>query len=418
MAPPSLSSIDETTHPSIRQPLYRFVRKYNRKHVFAAACLGMLVFGIVMTVLGSILPSLIERFAVDKAAAGSSITLMSIGILIGSLVFGPIVDRYGFKGMLTACTFLVLLGLEGLAFAPSFDLLRAAVFFVGFGGGVINGGTNALVSDISEDGRSADLSLLGVFFGLGAFGVPFSLGFLLETFSYSILTAAIGGPVLCALVYFAGVRFPLPKQPQGFPIARGAALARDPALVWIGALLFLQSGVEITTGGWTTTFFEEEIGVDPGAAAFALSLFWIGMTAARLVLGSVLKRHNPARVLRICIGIALAGSILMLASQSAWLAYPGIFLTGVGLAASFPVGLGYAGDLYPLISGTAFSILLVMALTGGSLLPYAAGVLGGVFGLRAAFLMTPIALLVMLVVLSLALRHIRARSEQPESTMS
>lgn len=150
---------------------------YNRKHVFAAACLGMLVFGIVMTVLGSILPSLIDRFAVDKAAAGSSITLLSVGILAGSLVFGPLVDRYGFKGMLTACSLLVFLGLEALAFAPSFDLLRAAVFFVGFGGGVINGGTNALVSDISEEGRSAGLSLLGVFFGLGASAFRFCLAF-------------------------------------------------------------------------------------------------------------------------------------------------------------------------------------------------------------------------------------------------
>lgn len=373
----------------------------------------MLVFGIVMTVLGSILPSLIERFAVDMTAAGSSITLLSVGILLGSLVFGPVVDRYGYKGMLAACTLLVLLGLEALAFAPTFDLLRVAVFFVGFGGGVINGGTNALVSDISEEGRSASLSILGVFFGLGAFGVPFVLGFLLDSFSYSILTAAVGAPVLVALIYFVAIPFPRPKQPQGFPIARGAALTRDPALLWIGAFLFLQSGIEITTGGWTSTFFEEELAVDPGQAAFALSLFWIGMAAMRLVLGGALKCHDPARVLRLCIGIALGGSILMVVSNSPWLAYPGIFLTGAGLAAGFPVGLGYAGDLYPRMSGTAFSILFVLALSGGSLLPYVAGALGGAFGLRASFLMTPISLLLMLAVLSLGLRRIRVRLEQP-----
>lgn len=391
---------------------------YNRKHVFAAACLGMLVFGIVMTVLGSILPSLIDRFAVDKAAAGSSITLLSIGILAGSLVFGPVVDRYGFKGMLTGCTLLVLLGLEALAFAPSFDLLRAAVFFVGFGGGVINGGTNALVSDISEEGRSAGLSLLGVFFGLGAFGVPFLLGFLLDSYSYSILTSLVGVPVLIALLYFTVVRFPRPKQPQGFPIARGAELARDPALLLMGALLFIQSGIEITTGGWTSMFFEEELAVDAGDAAFALSLFWIGMAAARLVLGSVLLRRDPARVLQVCIGIAVAGSILMIVTSSPWLAYSGIFLTGAGMAAGFPVLLGYAGDLYPRMSGTAFSILFVMALTGGSLFPYVAGVLGGAFGLRASFLMTPLALLCMLAILSVALRRIRIRTSEPVSESS
>lgn len=387
------------------------MRDFNRKHVFAAACLGMLVFGIVMTVLGSLLPSLIERFGVDKAAAGSSITLLSVGILIGSVVFGPVVDRYGFKGMLMACTLLVLAGLEALAFAASFDVLLAAVFVIGFGGGVINGGTNALVSDISEGERSAGLSLLGVFFGIGAFGVPFLLGFLLDSFSYTILTAAIGVPVLLALGFFAVVRFPQPKQPQGFPIAKSAELVRDPALLLLGAMLFLQSGIEIATSGWTSTFFHEELGVDTGAAAFALSLFWIGMTVARLILGRVLKLIDPARVLRACIGLAIAGSVMMIVSDMPWLAYTGIFLTGAGLSAGFPVGLGYAGNLYPKMSGTAFSILFVMALTGGSILPYLAGLLGAASGLRASFLMTPIALLLMLRILTLALRRIRTQAD-------
>jgi fucose permease len=49
-----------------------------------------------------------------------------------------------------------------------------------------------------------------------------------------------------------------------------------------------------------------------------------------------------------------------------------------------------------------------MALSGGSLLPYVAGVLGAEFGLRASFAMTPVLLGVMLVVLHAALRRVRA----------
>ena len=381
--------------------------EFNRKQVFAAACIGMLIFGIVMTVLGTLLPSLIERFDVEMAEAGSSLTLLSLGVLMGSLLFGPVVDRYGFKGLLTICTFIVLLGLEALAFAPSFGALRAAVFLIGFGGGVINGGTNALVSDISEGERSAGLSLLGVFFGIGAFGVPLLLGLLVETFSYTVLTAAIGAPIILALFYFATVRFPSPKQPQGLPIAQGAALVRDPALLLLGAMLFLQSGIEITTGGWTSSFFIEELSVGAQRAAFALSLFWIGMTLSRLALGGVLRSTDPAIVLRICLLIAVAGSVSMVAADAPWLAYVGIFLTGAGLAAGFPISLGYAGDLYPRVSGTAFSILFAMALTGGSLLPYLTGVLGAEFGLRGSFMLTPISLILMLGIFSLALRHIR-----------
>ena len=381
---------------------------YNRKTVFAAACLGMLTFGIVLTTLGAILPSIVERFGIDKANAGSLFLLMSAGILVGSLAFGPVVDRYGFKNLLIVSAALVLIGLEGIAFAPTFGVMRAAVFLIGFGGGVINGGTNALVADISEEGRSAGLSLLGVFFGLGAFGIPFTLGFLLDRFAYSTLVAGVGAVVLAPVLFFIATRFPAPKQTQGFPLREGLQLLKNPLLLLLGLLLFLQSGMEITTGGWTATYFNEELGLDTNDAVFFLSLYWVGMVLARLLLGALLTRITPSLVLKVSIGIALAGAVMLIASGTLWLAASGIFLLGAGLAAGFPVVLGYVGDLYPTLSGTAFSIVLVMALTGGSLFPYLAGIMGESLGLRASFLILPVSLLIMGLLLVIVLKRMSA----------
>jgi Fucose permease len=109
--------------------------------IFAAACLGMLTFGIVLTILGAVLPEIIEQFGIDKAQAGSLFLLMTFAILAASLAVGPLVDRYGYKGMLLLGTALIAAGLEGIAFAPSMFTLRSAIVFIGFGGGIINGGT-------------------------------------------------------------------------------------------------------------------------------------------------------------------------------------------------------------------------------------------------------------------------------------
>ena len=49
--------------------------------VFAAACLGMLLFGVTLTTLGSVLPPLIVRYGLKKADAGSLLASMSLGIL-------------------------------------------------------------------------------------------------------------------------------------------------------------------------------------------------------------------------------------------------------------------------------------------------------------------------------------------------
>ncbi|MDH3245882.1 MAG: hypothetical protein OEM26_14775, partial [Saprospiraceae bacterium] len=67
---------------------------YHFHKVFAAACVGMLLFGIVLISLGSILPELLNRFGLSEIQAGTLAAILPAGILLGSLVFGPIVDRY------------------------------------------------------------------------------------------------------------------------------------------------------------------------------------------------------------------------------------------------------------------------------------------------------------------------------------
>ena len=381
----------------------------NRRTLFAIACLGMLSFGIVLTTVGAVLPSVIERFGIDTASAGSLFLLLTFGILVGSLIFGPIVDRNGYKGMLLLATLVIIVGLEGIAFAPSMSSLRVAVVLIGFGGGIINGGTSALVADISTEERTAGLSLLGVFFGVGAVGVPFALGNLLGVFSYSTIIAAVGALVVIPLAITALTPFPAPKQPQGFPLAAAQGLVRDPMLLLMGLMLFLASGMEITVGGWAATFFKDELQIPDSRALVYLSLYWFGMTLGRLALSSAVRRVAPARVLSGCLAIAFCGALLLILTRSASLAVVGVFLLGCGFAASFPVVLGFVGDRYAHLSGTAFSIVIVMALPGGMILPYTTGVLGASYGLRGSFVIVPVALVCFALLLTATTSRLAAR---------
>jgi MFS transporter, FHS family, glucose/mannose:H+ symporter len=384
------------------------MRPSSRRALFACACLGMLAFGIVLTTLGAVLPSVIVRFGIDKAAAGALFLLMTFGILAGSLVFGPIVDRHGYRGMLAAATAFIIVGLEGIAFARGLGELRAAVVIIGLGGGVINGGANALVADISTEGKGANLNLLGVFFGIGAMGVPFVLGALSGAFSHAAVLAAVGALVIVPFVVIARTHFPAPKQAQGFPIAAAGRLFREPLLLLMGLMLFLESGIEITVGGWTSTFVKEELAVPERSALFLLSLYWMGMMLARLALGAILRRVSPFRVLYSCITLALIGTALLLSTERVAVAAIGVFLVGAGLAATFPTVLGFIGDRYAALSGTAFSLAIAMALVGGMLLPYAAGVLGGRYGLRGSLLIVPAALVTLTILLGILSRRLRA----------
>ncbi len=384
---------------------------YHRKLVFAAACLGMLMFGIVFTTLGSALPAIIEASQfINKAMAGSLMVFLSAGILAGSVVFGPIVDRYGYKNLFIICTALIGLGLVGIAYAPTAWWLRMSLLVIGFGGGVINGATNALVADIAETGKSAGLSLLGVFFGIGAIGVPFLLGVLLHLASYQTIIAGVGIFVLLSMLYYMAIRFPLPKQLQGFPIGQATKLMKEATLWLFGLILFLQSGMEFTVGNWTALFLKEELTIAASRAALLFSFYWLGLTVARLVLGHLLKKSSPAIVQYCSLGIAFIGAVVMIRSQQLGISIFGLTLIGVGFAACYPIMLGYVGERYAHLSGTAFSMVLVIALLGGTLFPYLTGAFSQWFGLRYSLIIIPTSLLVSAMLFTIVLSRITRKS--------
>jgi MFS transporter, FHS family, glucose/mannose:H+ symporter len=167
--------------------------------------------------------------------------------------------------------------------------------------------------------------------------------------------------------------------------------------------------MEITVGGWTATFFKEELQIPDRRALVYLALYWLGMMLARITLGAALRRTTPARVLVACLTTALVGSVTLILARSASLAAVGVFLLGTGFAASFPVVLGLVGDRYAHLSGTAFSVVIVMALTGGMILPYATGVLGAQYGLRGSFVLVPVAIALLMAVLAVTMARLSRR---------
>ncbi len=180
---------------------------YNKKLVFISACLGMLLFGIVMISLGTMLPLITAKLSLTNIEAGALTSLLPLGILLGSLVFGPIVDSTGYKILLISSSTMVMISLFLLASATSYTIVQASVFLIGFAGGALNGGTNALVSDISEEDRGANLSLLGIWFGVGALGMPLLLGLLLSSFTFEEIITSIALIIVVPIVFLSFVKF-------------------------------------------------------------------------------------------------------------------------------------------------------------------------------------------------------------------
>ena len=68
--------------------------------------------------------------------------------------------------------------------------------------------------------------------------------------------------------------------------------------------------------------------------------------------------------------LVIGSNLILMNTHSYNISFGALIVTGLGLAAGFPVILGYVGQLYAHLSGTAFSIALVIALTGNTLINY------------------------------------------------
>ena len=255
------------------------------------------------------------------------------------------------------------------------SLLSLSIFLIGIGGGAINGGANALAADTAVGDRGARLSFLGVFFGIGALGVPFLLGILTHMLSYDKILFWIGIFVLLPTVFYLIIDFPPPKHPQGFPLKAATRLVKDPWIILMGLVLFIQSGMEGLANNWSTTYLQENKEFLNQHALFSLSCLVAGMTFMRLLLGWALHHVRSNMVLVGSIGLSFAGSLVIYLSETHFATYAGMSILGAGLAACFPVVMGYVTGKYAQLSGTALSIVLVLALIGNMICNYGMGII-------------------------------------------
>ena len=354
-----------------------------RKILFGGAATGIFVFGIVMAVLGTLfgLPAMRERLKIDLAQQGNVFLFLYVGILLATLVAGPVIDSIGNKVILVTSAALVASGMAGFAYAHSFGSAAMPAVLLGLGGGGLNTSTNALVSNLYGEDRGPMLNVLGIFYGIGALGIPLLAAVTAGHFPIApqlLICAGLAGA--CALL-FLGVQFPEASGAQSFSGREVVQVARFPGVLMLGLLLFCESGNEASIGGWTSTY-ATEMGLGARTATLILAGYWAALMVGRLLVARMLKVVGKRQlVLGSGLG-ALAGSAVLLTSRSEATLVAGVLLIGLSYAGVFPTALAIAGDTYRKMTGTVFGLLFAIALVGGMSFPWAVGQISQGLGVR------------------------------------
>jgi MFS family permease len=140
--------------------------KINRARLIPAAILAILVYGMIATVLGTLMPTLQvgdPLAGLTTEQKGTLAAISAIGLVISSLAIGPLIDLRGKKTSLVGGIFLITVALFLIPNSHTFVLLALMFFVLNLGGGMVVTGSNALASDVGEDKRGSTLNLLNLF---------------------------------------------------------------------------------------------------------------------------------------------------------------------------------------------------------------------------------------------------------------
>ncbi|MFI5176731.1 MAG: MFS transporter [Terriglobia bacterium] len=346
---------------------------------------ALFVYGMVLALLGSILPLVGERIHIDLARAGNLFLAMNFAMLISMLGLGVLMDRSGKKPILVGGSLVVTVALLLIINASSYRGLMAGVSLLGIGGGALNGGANTLVSDLHPDPRekASALNLLGVYFGIGALSLPLIMGVGLKVMGLAPILCLAAAISLVTGVAFSALSFPPLNKSRGSPLTEATQLIRNPLLLTLGFILFFESGSEFIVGGFTSTYFRGRMGSSISGATYILAAYWSALMLGRVISSRLLLRVKGSTLVKVsAIGSAIGG-LLLLMPTSAPVAAAGVVLIGLSFASIFPTTLGMAGGRFEAYSGTVFGILFGIALGGGMTIPWAVGQISAAYGLRS-----------------------------------
>ncbi len=357
----------------------------SRTITFISVFLGILLFGVSMVIIGSVLPLLKLRLGISDIIVGGLFSILPLGLLIGSIYFGPVSDKYGYRWVLATASLCLAIGFIGIAHSSSLWLLRVCILFFGVGGGVINGATSALISDMSNDDKKiANLNLLGVFFGLGAFCMPIILSTVDQIHYVKVINVVAFLCILLAGIFLL-ISYPITVEKEKISIQLIPRFFKNRIFLIICFFLFFQSAFEAIMNNWTVSYYIQHLQVDQKQALVALSFLVLGMTLMRILTGGVFRKLSPKTLLRIAFVLLTVGALCFFIQlpSSYYVNTFGLFLIGAGLSPGFPVMLGLTGNMFKETSGTAFSFVMFIALTGNIVINYITGILVQYFGVRA-----------------------------------
>lgn len=310
--------------------------------LLAIIYMAFISLGLPDSLLGSAWPVMQGELGVSLSYAGIVSMIVTVGTIVSSLLSDRLTRKLG-TGLVTVISVAsTAIALFGFSVSNSFALLCVLAIPYGLGAGAVDA---ALNNYVALHYSSKQMSWLHAFWGVGISISPYimsyclsnKLGWRMGYRSVSIIQIALTAALFLSLPLWGKNGT---SNDDTKVVANPLTLKQSVRIKGVPYVLLAFFGFcafESTAGLWASSYMVEFRGVDAETAAWFASLFYLGETFGRFLMGFVADKLGDKRMIRIGIWTMMAGVLMILLPLSInAVALFGLVVAGFGAAPVSP----------------------------------------------------------------------------------
>jgi fucose permease len=326
---------------------------------------------------------------VDRVSSDMNLSA-TVGQLIPSAIFlwffllsvpiGVLQSRLGKRLMLNIGMGITALGLFVPFFVYSFPMVLVGAALLGIGNTIVQVSANPLLVDVVPGNRrSSFLSFSQFIKAIGSMlGAPAAAFFALKFGDWKILFLVFGIVSILSALWLGSVKIEETVH-EGIKasIRSSFKLLGNNFILLMVLSIFLVVGVDVGFNSNSGQFLIKQFGIEQVAAESGRSIYFLGRMLGTFAGALMLTRLSSQKFFMwsALLGVLFLVAILLIKSKA--LAWVLVFLIGLAVANIWPLVFSIAVGKYPERSNE-ISGLMMMAISGGAVIPLLVGWLGDI----------------------------------------
>ncbi len=315
-----------------------------------------------------------------------------------SVPAGILQDKYGKRKMLNIGMGLIGVGMVVPFFHYSFPIMLLAMILMGIGNTIVQVSANPLLMDVLPKERFSSFMSLSQFIK----AISSLLGPIIATFvaihfgNWKLVFAVYAITSLIAVAWLYFTKIEESKGNEKAATFRSCFSLLNNRFVLLMALgIFFLVGADVGMNTNIANYLQSNYGLSLEKASLGISIYFAALMISRF-LGAVLLNWIDARKFLVATAImAILSMLAMIFAPTVMIARIAIFMVGLASGNLFPLIFAITLEKMP-TRANEVSGLMIMAISGGAIIPPLMGVMSANIGMIASLMVLVVCMLYIL----------------------